>query len=191
MDRTAVKINVRDFHGRKDAITLDAAIDGAIRENIILEQLFKRLKPPLDLESTPTRVKTFTDSNGAHYTASHTVTLLIGQAGRNWTTEAVFYISESQEATPGGGNRILLANSLRERFTLPRADGRESVGVAPTLLCYKDPKDQRQRKEDAEKKKADLRRVAKENQEKLDQERKERRDRERDDRENAQSNSTA
>ncbi|KAJ0425121.1 hypothetical protein BJY00DRAFT_308453 [Aspergillus carlsbadensis] len=183
-DRTAVKITVQDANGREGAIPLDAAIDETIGANIILARLFERLQPHLSLEKTPSGLKTFTDSHGAHYTASNTVTLLIGQQGKNWSAEAVFQISKSQDAAAGGGNRILLGNSLKSRFSLPGE--REIVDAAPTVLCYKDSQDKKQRKDDAEKKNPDLRRAARENQEKLDKERKERKDRE-----SAQSASTA
>jgi hypothetical protein len=98
--------------------------------------LFERLQPHLGLEKTPTGLKTFTDSHGAHYTASHTVTLMIEQQGGNWSAEALFHISESQDAAPKGRNRILLGKTLKARFSLPGE--KKTVGAAPTVLCYKD-----------------------------------------------------
>ncbi|KAL3458636.1 hypothetical protein BJX64DRAFT_266297 [Aspergillus heterothallicus] len=187
MDRIAVKINVRDAHGREDAVPLDATIDQTIRENIILQQVFTRLKLLLALESTPIEAKTIKDSYGARYTTSDTVTLLIGQTGQPWSVETVFHISESQDAAPGAGNRILLGNIIKARFSLPRADGRESVDAAPTVLCYKDSQDKKQRREDAAKKQADVRKAAKENEKKLNTKIQERKDRDN----NGQSTSAA
>jgi hypothetical protein len=122
----AIKITMRDASGARGVIPLDATIDETIGVNIILAQLFNRLQPHLGLETKPTGLKTFTDSNGAHYTASSTVTLLIGQQGKDWSAEAIFYISESQDAVPGGEN-ILLGDSLKARFSLPgEREGREN-----------------------------------------------------------------
>jgi hypothetical protein len=123
----AIKITIRDASGASRVIPLDATIDETIEVNIISAQLFNRLQPHLGLETKPTGLKIFTDSNGAHYTASNTVTLLIGQQGKDWSAEAIFYISESQDAVPGGGNRILLGDSLKARFSLPgEREGREN-----------------------------------------------------------------
>ncbi|KAL2792928.1 hypothetical protein BJX66DRAFT_233953 [Aspergillus keveii] len=177
MSRTAVKVDVRDARGREAAVEeLDAAIDEAIVDNVILGQGFNYLQRLLHLERTPTGVKTLVDSRGVQYSASSTVTLLIGQSGGSWSAPAVFYISDSVGTAPGGGYGILLGNSLKARFSVPRADGIESYGAAPTVLHYKDQQERKQREEDAARNNPELRRKAKERQENLDKQKKERKD---------------
>ncbi|CEN59312.1 hypothetical protein ASPCAL01764 [Aspergillus calidoustus] len=176
MDRTAVKINVRDANGRKDSITLDAVIDETIGENIIMGQWFAHLQRLLALERTPSEVKIVMDSHGVQHNVSSVVYLLIGQSGKNWSEVAAFSISDSKGPAPGGRYPVLLGNSLKARFSLPRADGMESFCAAPTVMHYPNQQERKQREDDAERNNAELRRKARENQEKLDKQKKDRKD---------------
>ncbi|KAL2869832.1 uncharacterized protein BJX67DRAFT_322686 [Aspergillus lucknowensis] len=171
MERTIVKVNVRQPRGPGDVFSLEAVIDDTIEDSIILGHCFERLQKPLGLERKPLDSFRLSDSDCVQHTGNSGVSLLIGPPDEPWTDTAWFYISEHQSVRPTGEYRMILGKAWKGRIRGPRGDGKKNLRAAPSVLRGEDSKE---RREEAERNEARRRREAKEIDEQLERARRER-----------------
>ncbi|KAL4867946.1 hypothetical protein BDV12DRAFT_110178 [Aspergillus spectabilis] len=159
--RTIVDINLRHESGRGEEESLRAPIDDDLDGNIIRGAYFEQLQQFLKLERIPLHSPTvLRDSHGVSYTLQSKVELFIGQTDEPRTDTSSFYILENEDTPLAGGYQVLLARGWKEKFRLPRDDGKKTLSAAPSVVHHSSPQEREKWKEQAPKNREQKRREA-------------------------------
>ncbi|KAL4791895.1 hypothetical protein BDV19DRAFT_369618 [Aspergillus venezuelensis] len=157
-----LRVSVRNDGGGDEQVTLSAAFDETIEENIIVQQVSQQLHDYLKLESTPIYQETsLRDSVGITYTARSKVELLVRQVDGTSSGTGSFYVSHSESEPLGGGFHIILGKKWRAKFRIPNESGAVPSGAAP-LVIHGSSADKKARQEEAKRRQDEARKKLKE-----------------------------